>query len=187
VGVLPRERSASLDEALPILRSLLAGQPTDVPGPVGVTEGVVLDPLPIQQPLEIWLGGMIPSALERCGRFSDGWLPTMITPDEAAQGRVVVEQAAGDAGRQIDAEHFGMSIAYSIEPIAEPVLDVLRARAKRDDIDQIVPVGLDNVRRLVEAFVEQGFSKFVLRPLNPPASWDDELESLSGAVCDLQT
>jgi len=32
-----------------------------------------------------------------------------------------------------------------------------------------------------------GFSKFVLRPVVPPASWREELETLAAAVGDLQT
>ena len=74
---------------------------------------VKLSPLPVQQPLEVWLGGTVPAALERCGRLSDGWLPSLCTPDEAAAGRVVIEEAAAAAGRSISGEHFGMSIGYA--------------------------------------------------------------------------
>jgi hypothetical protein len=48
-------------------------------------------------------------------------------------------------------------------------------------------VGLPAVRQLLERFIGVGFSKFVLRPVVPPASWRAELETLSAAVGDLQT
>jgi hypothetical protein len=32
-----------------------------------------------------------------------------------------------------------------------------------------------------------GFSKFIVRPIAPPPDWTSELESLTGAVGDLQT
>ena len=43
------------------------------------------------------------------------------------------------------------------------------------------------MRELLERFIAVGFSKFVLRPIAPPASWRAELETLAAAVGDLQT
>jgi hypothetical protein len=51
----------------------------------------------------------------------------------------------------------------------------------------VVPVGLPALRELLEAYLEVGFSKFVLRPLSTPAAWRDELSVLAAAVGDLQT
>jgi hypothetical protein len=48
-------------------------------------------------------------------------------------------------------------------------------------------VRLPAVRRLLERFIAVGFSKFVRRPIVPPASWRAELEALSAAVGALQT
>jgi probable F420-dependent oxidoreductase len=187
VGVEQSARSAALDDALPILTSLLAGLPTDVPSPAGVTNGVVLDPLPKQQPLEIWLGGSARSALVRCGRFGEGWLPSMITPTDAAAGRQVIEEVAEEAGRRIDPEHFGVSIGYAHVPLEGPVLEQLRRSAKRDDVSEMVPVGMEQLRELIERYLDVGFSKFVLRPLATPIDWRSELEVLAGHVGDLQT
>ena len=50
-----------------------------------------------------------------------------------------------------------------------------------------MPVGLDQLRSLIEGYVAVGFSKFVLRPLAPVARWDEELATLSESVGDLQT
>jgi hypothetical protein len=40
---------------------------------------------------------------------------------------------------------------------------------------------------MLEEFLDVGFSKFVVRPIAPPASWPRELADLAGAVGDLQT
>jgi len=185
IGVDPKRRGAFIDEALPLLRRLWAGETVTHEGPAGNLQGVRLTPLPIQRPLEVWLGGTVPAALERCGRLSDGWLPSLCTPDEAAAGRVVIEKAAAEAGRSISAEHFGMSIGYAREAIDPATARTMAARRPRSL--ELTPVGLPALRQLIERFVAVGFSKFVVRPVVPPPSWRAELEALAGTVGDLQT
>ena len=185
IGVEPKHRGAFIDEALPLLRRLWAGETVSHDGPAGSFREVKLTPLPVQQPLEVWLGGTIPAALERCGRLSDGWLPSLCTPEEAAAGRVVIDEAAAKAGRSISGEHFGLSIGYASRPIDPATARVMAARRPR--ALELTPVGLPALRQLLERFLAVGFSKFVLRPVVPPKSWRAELEALSAAVGDLQT
>jgi len=54
-------------------------------GPRFQFEELTVLPRPIQQPIDIWLGGLAPAALRRLGRIADGWLPSTITPAEAAR------------------------------------------------------------------------------------------------------
>jgi probable F420-dependent oxidoreductase len=187
IGVPPTQRGAVIDTQLPLVRALLAGDAVDLDSPAGLTEGLRLEPPALQQPLSIWLGGSLPSALDRCGRLGDGWLPAMTTPAEAAAGRLVIDEVATAHGRQIDPEHFGVSIGYATGPLDERLVSSLRARAKREDLDGLVPVGLPALRALLEEFVDVGFSKFVLRPLGPVTDWPGELRRLAAAVGDLQT
>src|SRR3989475_4280870 len=116
IGVEPKQRGAFIDEALPLLRRLWAGETVTHEGATGRFRDVKLSPRPIQQPLEVWLGGMVPAALERCGRLSDGWLPSLCTPAEAAAGRAGVADAAARAGRSISTEHFGAGIGHASAP-----------------------------------------------------------------------
>lgn len=44
-----------------------------------------LNPLPVQQPIPIWLGGHADALLERVARMGDGWLPNHRTAAEAAE------------------------------------------------------------------------------------------------------
>ena len=79
-------------------------------------------PKPIQQHLDVWLGGIAPSELKRVGRLADGWLPSFVTPDDVARGREVIEQVAAEHGRQIDPEHFGALIPYATGPVPDTML-----------------------------------------------------------------
>ena len=187
VGVPGRDKGPRMDEAFPVLRRLWAGETVDHDGAVGTFEQVTLAPLPVQEPLEFWTGGMVPAALERCGRFADGWLPSSCTPDVVVAGRDVIDAAAAAAGREISREHFGVSLAYAPGPLDARLSAALGRARKGVDPATVVPAGLDGLRRFLEAFLEVGFSKFVVRPLVPGESWRAELEALAAAVGDLQT
>src|SRR5256886_10949368 len=185
IGVEPKRRGAFIGEALPLLRRLWAGETVSHEGAAGTFRDVTLSPLPVQRPLEVWLGGTVPAALERCGRLSDGWLPSLCTPEEAKAGRVVIDEAAARAGRSISSEHFGMSIGYataSIDPVTARTMAARRPRSL-----ELTPVGWPALREKIERFIDVGFSKFVVRPIVAPKSWRAELEALSAAVGGLQT
>jgi probable F420-dependent oxidoreductase len=187
LGVAVAERGRAIDELLPLLRRLWAGERVTYEGPAGRLADVAISLLPVQDPFEVWLGGMARPSLERCGRLADGWLPAMCSPAEAKSGRAVVEQAAADAGRAISPEHFGVSIGYAWDPIDGRLEAALTERARGRPLAGMVPVGAAALRELLEHFVAVGFSKFVVRPLEPPAAWRRELEQLAAAVGDLQT
>ncbi|MGH9206378.1 MAG: LLM class flavin-dependent oxidoreductase [Acidimicrobiales bacterium] len=187
IGVAPGRRSHVIEEVLPLLRRLWAGESVTHHGDTISFEEVSLWPLPAQQPLEIWLGGMARSSLDRCGRLSDGWLPSLCTPSEVSEGRRVVEDAAHRAGRSISPEHFGVSVAYSKEPLSSQVASAIASRSRGNDPSEVVPVGMDRLRQLLERFLEAGFSKFVVRPMTSPVSWRAELEELAKTIGWLQT
>ena len=187
IGVAPARRSAAIEEVLPLLRRLWSGEAVTHHGETADFEDVTLSPRPHQQPLEAWLGGMAPAALDRCGRLGDGWLPSLCTPQEAAAGKEVIDQAAARAGRAISPEHFGVSLGYAREPLDERTAAVIAARARGRDPRTLVPVGFGALREHLERFVATGFSKFVVRPLAPPRSWRAEVADIAAAVGDLQT
>jgi probable F420-dependent oxidoreductase len=184
-GVERGDRAAWFDEAVPLLRRFWSGEAVDHYGARFSYAGLRVLPRPTQDPFDVWLGGLAPSELRRVGRLGDGWLPSFLTPDEAAAGRVVVESAAADAGRSIDPEHWGALVIYARTGLPARLLDVVSARRPGVDPAALFPVGLPAVRAHVEGFIERGFSKFVLVPVEEPSSWDAELESLAAALLDL--
>jgi probable F420-dependent oxidoreductase len=186
-GIQPRERAAWFDEALPLLRRLWSEDNVDHHGARFNYQGMSIRPRPIQQPLEVWTGGFGPATLRRTGRLADGWLPSNVTPAEAAAGRKAIEQAAAEAGREIDPEHFGAIVVYARGEAPSWAIEQLRQR--RPDLEPAVllPAGLSGLRERLREYVEVGVSKFVVRPVEEPESWRDELEALAEAVLPLQS
>jgi probable F420-dependent oxidoreductase len=187
LGVPVKERGAWLDEVLPLTRRLWSEDHVVHQGPLFCYDGISIHPRPVQDPLEVWLGGNAKSALRRAGRLSDGWLPSLCTPSEAGQGREAIQAAAGEVGRQVDPEHFGISMTYAREAI--PAAQVTRIAQRRPNLDpaEVVPVGPQALRDLLKRYIEAGFSKFVVRPAEPPHAWEDELQQLAEDVLSLQT
>jgi probable F420-dependent oxidoreductase len=189
IGIPSAARGNLMDEALPVLRRLWSGESVSYEGAAGSFSDISVSPRPVQDPFDVWLGGNAAAALERCGRIGDGWIPAFCTPEEAQAGRVVIDRVAAEHNRAISPEHFGVSLAYAPEgfDLADERVSVLARRARGNPLDQIVPVGLDSLRTMLERYLEVGFSKFIVRPLGPPAEWRAELDALAGAVGDLQT
>jgi alkanesulfonate monooxygenase SsuD/methylene tetrahydromethanopterin reductase-like flavin-dependent oxidoreductase (luciferase family) len=133
------------------------------------------------------LGGTATSALRRAGELSDGWLPSLCTPDEAAAGRGAIEAYAARANRRVDPEHFGISLTYARTEVSETQRS--RIQRRRPDLDpaSVVPVGFPALRELLRRYIDVGFSKFVLRPAELPTSMSGELSDLADAVLPLQT
>ena len=178
-----------MEDALPVLRRLWAGEVVGHDGPAGSFADVSVSPRPVQDPFDVWLGGNVPAALERCGRLADGWLPAFCTPEDAAAGKAEIDRVAVRHGRAISPEHFGVSLAYTPEgtDVAALASTPLGRRARGRPLEQIIPVGLLGLRAMLEQFLDVGFSKFIVRPMAPPPAWPAELEQLAGAVGDLQT
>lgn len=188
-GVDRAERADRFDEALPLLRRFWAGEVVDHDGPFHRYEGAVVRPVPVQEPLEIWLGGIAPSELRRCGRLGDGWLPSFCTPDDVRDGIVAVQRHAQDAGREIDPEHFGALLPYCHDdPIPDEVAAGIAKRRPGVDPTEVVASGVDGLRTLIERYIEVGGSKFVVVPIvEPPGGWDEHLAGVAAALLSLQT
>jgi probable F420-dependent oxidoreductase len=189
VGIPTAARAEQMEDGLPVLRRLWAGEVVSHDGPTGSFEDVSVSPRPVQDPFDVWLGGNLPAALERCGRLADGWLPAFCTPGDAAEGKAVIDRVAAENGRSISPEHFGVSLAYAPEGTDLDALasSPLARRARGRPLEDILPVGRGGLRTMMERFLEAGFSKFVVRPTGPPGEWRAELEALAEAVGDLQT
>jgi len=189
IGIPSAERGVLMDDALPVLRRLWAGEVVTHEGPAASFTEVSVSPRPAQDPFDVWLGGNVPAALERCGRLADGWIPAFCTPADAADGKAVIDRVAAEHGRSISPEHFGVSLAYAPEgtDVAALASSPLARRARGRPLEQIVPVGLGGLHDMIEQFLAVGFSKFIVRPMAPPGEWRAELERLADAVGGLQT
>jgi probable F420-dependent oxidoreductase len=189
-GVERGDRAKMFNEALPLLRRLWTEDSVDHDGTWYRYEGVSVRPRPVQQPLELWLGGIAPSELKRVGRLGDGWLPSFCTPADVAGAIPLIVETADAHDRRIDPEHYGALIAYATDEVPDPLVKfVARRRPDLTDPSELIPVGLPALRRRIEAMVEAGASKFVVLPLTEPTGdeWTAELEAVAATLKPLET
>lgn len=182
-------RAAVFEEALTVIRALLTRETVDFAGEFFQLEKASVAPLPAK-PLDLWLGGKAPVGMRRIGRLADGWLASFITPDEAEVGRGQIERAAADAGRKIEADHYGTNILIAPDGTDEATLaSVLAvARARRADIEPelLIARGWEAAREQVRRFVDVGLTKFVVRPAAPVNSQREFLEQFINELGPLQ-
>lgn len=157
-------RAAVFDESLDLLRLLLTQESVSFSGRFFEVTHASVGPLPVK-PLDIWLGGSAPEGLRRVGRFGDGWLGSFLTPAEAGVARRQIEDAAAAAGREIEDDHYGISLAVG-ELNPEFVRSVERRRPGVDPAT-LLPSTWAQARGRIEAYIEAGLSKFVIRPATP--------------------
>jgi alkanesulfonate monooxygenase SsuD/methylene tetrahydromethanopterin reductase-like flavin-dependent oxidoreductase (luciferase family) len=73
-GVPARERAARMDEAVPLLRRLLAGERVTHRGRFHRYRDVELHPRPVQPAMRLWMGGFSPPAVRRAARLGDAYI-----------------------------------------------------------------------------------------------------------------
>ena len=191
-GVAREDRAPIFDEALPLIRRLWTEDDVDHDGAHFNYKQLTVRPKPTQQHLDVWLGGRATSELRRCGRLGDGWLASFLTAAECAERRPVIEEAAADAERAIDPEHYGAMVLHSRSAVPDFVMERLAALRPGSDPEDLVAVGPDKLRTRLGEYIAVDFSKLVIVPLDEPAadagdSWDAALGTIADAVLDLQT
>jgi probable F420-dependent oxidoreductase len=157
------ERAAVFDESLQLLRSALEEDSPSYSGRYFSVSQTAIAPRPTP-PLDIWLGGSAPAAFRRIGALGDGWLGSFITPTEARAGREAIEHAAAQAGRQIEPDHFGINLAVADGDLPVEVAAAVRRRRPDVDPDELIATSWDQLHRQLDAYLDAGLTKFVIRP-----------------------
>lgn len=111
----PREKVATLAEAITALRALWERPAADLDGAHVRLRGATITPRP-EAPVPIWLGAYRPRMLELVGRSADGWLPSMpfAPPDRMPGLRSRVRAAAEGAGRDPDAITYAYNVGVHV-------------------------------------------------------------------------
>lgn len=189
--VPPGRRAAVFDESLELLRLLLREENVSFTGQYFTIEAASIGPLPAK-PIDIWTGGSAPGALRRTGRLADGWLGSFLTPAEARVARETIQAAAAEAGREIEDDHFGLSLAVATGPNGEmPASLIESAQRRRPGVDPatLFATGWADARDKIEQYVDAGLSKFVVRPADGVTSasgLDDFLDHFVTEMMPLQ-
>jgi probable F420-dependent oxidoreductase len=183
---VPGPRDAVFDESLQLLRLLLRQDSVSFAGKFFTVEDARVGPRPAK-PLDIWLGGSASGALRRVGRFGDGWLGSFLTPAEAGAGRVAIEEAAAAAGREVEPDHYGISLAVAADGIPDALIAAARDRRPGVDPASLVAASWPDARRMIEEYVAAGLTKFVIRPASAATPLSEFLSRFTAELIPLQT
>ncbi|MBI4233342.1 MAG: LLM class flavin-dependent oxidoreductase [Chloroflexi bacterium] len=193
-GVPKKERGRRHDESVALLRRLWSEEHVTFHGDFWHGEDVTIYPRPVQKggpPL--WIGGRSEAALRRAARLGDGWLASSVTPDEVASGIQAIRRYAGEYGRQIPEDHYGVYLPFYF---AENPAEAFRAAGSfltrvRPDVPTTTYCALgtpDQIRETVQQYLAAGATKFVVRPACAPQQFFGQLELLAREViASLQT
>ncbi len=194
-GVDRKDRGGWFNEALPLMRRLWSEDKVTHHGKRFSIDNVGIRPRPIQNPLEVWLGGASPLELKRVGRHGNGWLPSFCTPAQVSRARLIVEQIAQENDRVIEEDHFGALIPYRNdgEEMNERFAAILAARNPEAKPSEILPTKSE-LPTVIGRFVDVGFSKFVIVPSSEPGrpdrtgppTWTEELDEIADLVKPLE-
>ena len=96
-----RTRGRRCSEQMQLLRRLWTERVVSFAGEFDRVEENGIDPLPVQRPIPMWIGGASspsPAVLERIGRHADGWF-ALCAPEQYAAIRARIDGHAREAGR----------------------------------------------------------------------------------------
>ena len=136
-------RGHRMDEAIGLLRACWTDKQIDFSGDFYSATAMGMEPKPPQGgSLPIWIGGHSARALERVGRFGDGWLgPAVEDPRQAANMMQTIRDHAQAAGR--DPAGIGMQTMLDVPP--------------RNDAGKGFYADRDAVLRRAKSVAEMGF------------------------------
>ena len=187
--VNPKERGKRTDEATQLMVKLWTEDDVTFEGRFFKVSNFTLRPKPVQQPHpDVWFGGHSEAACKRVGRVGTGWLPSFVAPSEYKAKVDLIKEEAARNGREIEEDHYGALVPYVPDDADEGVLDTVRSvlKLRRNDgvdvNDILATDGSADLRAKLEAFVDQGATKFVVVPVVPRPDWGEELARVYDAV-----
>lgn len=95
-------RGRRVEEQVEVLRALWTEELVDFSGEFHEIPDMGLDPMPVQQPVPVWMGGMADAVKRRIARLADGWLPQFQPGEEAEAHMADLASHAEAVGRDLD-------------------------------------------------------------------------------------
>jgi probable F420-dependent oxidoreductase len=107
-----RTRGRRMDEQIALLRRYFTEESVTFEGRFDSVVDAGINPLPVQRPVPIWIGGISDAAIERVGKLGDGWFP-MGKPSERNAARIEqFREVARGAGRDASAIGIDARVEY---------------------------------------------------------------------------
>jgi probable F420-dependent oxidoreductase len=92
------DRGRRSEEQIELLRRLFTEESVTFEGHWHTVHAAGINPMPVQRPIPIWIGGGADETLRRVARLGDGWFPQM--PPDRARGLIEqIHRLAAAAGR----------------------------------------------------------------------------------------
>jgi probable F420-dependent oxidoreductase len=167
----PKERGRRADETLELMSRLWTGEQVSFAGRHFQWEGAQIAPLPVQQPLPLWIGGHSPAAIRRTARIGTGWLGGLMPPEQIGPVIEAIRAELAVVGRAIDSDHYGATVPFRFgdadDPIVSRFAGAVRARGVGDAAGA-PPLFVGKPSELtlrLRRTIAAGATKFVLIPL----------------------
>jgi hypothetical protein len=111
----------------------------------------------------------------------------MLTPAEAGEAVGIINAAADQAGRAVEQDHFGISLAVAFGGIPEAAAAAVRRRRPDANPADLIADGWAGARRLIAGYTDAGLSKFVIRPATAPEALEDFIAGFASELMPLQS
>lgn len=93
-------RGRRSEEQIELMRLLWTNEVVDFKGRYHEIPEAGIKPLPVQQPIPVWIGGYADVTMERIGRLADGWFPGSQPGERLTADLAKIADAARAAGRE---------------------------------------------------------------------------------------
>jgi len=177
MGANIKTRPSAFEQSLDIVQRLLRGETVSSEGRFRFANARV-QPLP-PEPVEYWIGGSAPVAIERAARMGDGFLGAPgLTPEQAASQLATYNRYCGELGKQpaataIRRDIFVGESAQHAAAIAEPIID---AGYRGMDPSAVVFGDPAQVAAKFREYAAQGYSDIIIRHIT------DDQEKVLGSM-----
>ena len=167
MGANPRTRPSAFEEALDIVRRLLAGETVSSSRRFRITEAsLALRPA---EPVEVWVGASAPPAIDRAARLVEGWIasPGLTFEEARAQADIYRERCAA-YGRQPGAIVLRRDV-YVGESSSEAQAElqhVLDRGYRGIPSEALIAGSADDVAEQFRAFGKIGYTEILVRHLS---------------------
>jgi alkanesulfonate monooxygenase SsuD/methylene tetrahydromethanopterin reductase-like flavin-dependent oxidoreductase (luciferase family) len=170
-GIDPATRGRRMDEALTVLRPLLAGAEVSMSGDFFRLDRVRIHPAPVP-PVPIVIGGRSDAALRRVARYGDGWLGLWVSPERYADATARIGRYARDEGRADTRWQHGMHVWCAFGAPAEAARSRLATAMQEfyqtpfSKFERYCPCGTaQDIAASLQPYVDAGCRSFNLIPL----------------------
>jgi alkanesulfonate monooxygenase SsuD/methylene tetrahydromethanopterin reductase-like flavin-dependent oxidoreductase (luciferase family) len=166
MGVNAKTRPSAFEEALDIVRRLLAGETVSSSRRFKLSRAsLALRPA---ERVEVWIGSSAPPAIDRAARLAEGWIasPSLSNEEARAQADFYLERCAA-YGRQSNAVVLRRDIYVGeSEADAQAVLQGALSRGYRGiAADALIAGSVDQVTERFRAFEQAGYTEILVRHL----------------------